>query len=100
MYYSITYITSISFIQDLKVPFRLEYILDTIGLFVRISPEVHQWLTEHAKKERRSMASFTEFVLRQEMRRRAPSALHHEPPTHMEDLDVSDRVNRLISEAR
>ena len=73
---------------------------ETVSLFVRVTPEVHDWLAEQAKADRRSMASLTEFIFRQEMRRRSPKHLSPEPPQNIDDLNVSDRIDRLISEAR
>jgi len=73
--------------------------VELIPLYVRISPEIHEWLQDISRNDRRSMASMTELLLRECMRRREPGALSTKYPADkvLEDINISEAVEKMIS---
>ena len=92
----------ISLLQDLIVTFySWRQKVELVPLYVRITPELHSWLQNAARKDRRSMASLTELLLREGMRRREPGSLSNDYPLAektLSDINVSDAVDRMLAD--
>ncbi len=76
---------------------------ELVPLYVRITPELHTWLQKFARKDRRSMASLTELLLREGMRRREPGSLSSDYPANekaLQDIAITEAVERMIADAR